>query len=122
MVAENEGVETSSEPTPRPHRRLALASQIVFFAPLAILLISGVIASFDDSLGMPALWLVFLIGVFILVPLAWFGLGSWVGVAIGRSRLKKGKKFWPAYLITLIASFVLLVLLYGYLSIYGFYG
>jgi len=118
MVAENEGVETSSEPTPRPHRRLALASQIVFFAPLAILLIGGVIASYDDSQGMPALWLVFIIGIF-LVPLAWFGLGSWVGVAIGRSRLKKGKKFWPAYLITLIASFVPLVLLYWVWSIYA---
>lgn len=102
----NDGGETLSEPTPRPHRRLALASQIVCFAPLAILFVGFVWAFNDNSPGTPLAWAVLTLSL-ILVPVALLGLGSRIGVAIGRSRLEKGKKFWPAYLITFLGFFVL---------------
>jgi len=104
-MGKNKEVDSTTGPTAKPHRGLALASQVVFFVPVMILLIAGAWASQDNSQGAPASWLVFMLGL-ILVPAAGLALASWVGVAIGRSRLKKGKEFWPAYLITLIGLFV----------------
>ncbi len=105
-MGKNEEVEDASGRKAKPRRGLALASQIVFFVPITILLIAGAWASQDNSQGAPASWLVFMLGL-ILVPVAGLALASWVGVAIGRSRLKKGKQFWPAYLLTLIGLFVI---------------
>lgn len=109
-MEENGEVDNTSGPTGKPHRGLVLVSQIVFGVPVAILLTAGAWASQDTSQGAPASWLVFMLGL-ILVPAAGLALASWVGVAIGRSRLKKGKEFWPAYLITLVGLFVALQLL-----------
>jgi len=115
-MGKNEDGETASKPIAKPYRRLALASRILVFAPLAILLVGALIAIGDDSDGAPAMWLVFMVSIF-LVPLACLALASWVGVAVGRSRLNKGKKFWPAYLITLIGFSLLLVVIPNVLTL-----
>lgn len=102
-------LKNSPKPASKPHQGLLVVSIIVFSVPIALSLLM-VILLVSEALGGPAWGFLFFLVVFGSLLVSLFGGASWVGVVIGRAKIRKGKSFWVPYSITLgsVAGFLLL--------------